>query len=169
MLSRHVIHDELVFPMKNASIFSSTLIGSPTPAIVVSMPSSLILVPRSPSTSTISSLDASSHETIITSSQLDSTADSSQHPYMHPILDPNQLQVLLPPSPHCSSTSDSLQVSNTHPMQTQSKTGHLPRKDFGNFQWFTTTLIDITKAEEPSFFKETNSKPEWQQAMVEEI
>ncbi|KAI5350579.1 hypothetical protein L3X38_003470 [Prunus dulcis] len=88
---------------------------------------------------------------------------------MHPILDPDQLQVLLPLSPHCSSTSDPLQVSTTHPMQTRSKTGHLPRKDFGDFQCFATTLTDITEAEEPRFFKEANSKPEWQQAMVEEI
>ncbi|VVA31716.1 PREDICTED: Retrovirus-related Pol poly from [Prunus dulcis] len=32
-----------------------------------------------------------------------------------------------------------------------------------------TTLTDITEAEEPRFFKEANSEPEWQQAMVEEI
>ncbi|KAI5350578.1 hypothetical protein L3X38_003469 [Prunus dulcis] len=70
VLSRHIIHDELVFPMKNASAFSSqsdssTPIDSLTPAIVVSMPSSPLL-PRSPSTSTVSSSDASSHDTIIT-------------------------------------------------------------------------------------------------------
>ncbi|VVA37949.1 PREDICTED: poly, partial [Prunus dulcis] len=163
------INGLVMFPMTFFISDSSTPIGSPTPAIVVSMPSSPLLVPRSPSTSTVSSSDASSHDTIITSSQPDSTANSSQHPYMHPILDPDQLQVLLPLSPQCSSTSDPLQVSTTHPMQTRSKTGHLPRKDFGDFQCFATTLTDITEAEERRFFKEANSKPEWQQAMVEEI
>lgn len=54
-------------------------------------------------------------------------------------------------------------------MQTRLKSGISKKKDFGDFQCFSTCLSTITVLDEPLTFREASTKSEWQQAMTEEI
>ncbi|KAI5312513.1 hypothetical protein L3X38_041686 [Prunus dulcis] len=54
-------------------------------------------------------------------------------------------------------------------MLTRLKSGISKKKDFGDFQCFSTCLSTITALDEPHTFREASTKSEWQQAMIEEI
>lgn len=85
----------------------------------------------------------------------------------------DQLEVILPSLSEYYETSSHLMhvvVSNhIHPMQTISKSGIIQPRQFLEFSSFIAQLRSIPKLDTPSHFKAALGKPEWHQAIFEEI
>ncbi|KAI5340798.1 hypothetical protein L3X38_020072 [Prunus dulcis] len=180
VISRHVLHDEAVFPFKQinpgicrqSSQFSSPASVAP---VIFSLPSRL-------SQASLNSQDPSSlaSDTQVSTSQSQSISSTpgSLSPIQHQAsLDEQQLQAMFPfevsdVSSSSVSTPDSL-VSlftiNDHPMITRSKSGIVQNKEFPDYQGYFTYLHAIPELDEPSSFRVASFSSEWRQAMKEEI
>ncbi|KAI5322358.1 hypothetical protein L3X38_031430 [Prunus dulcis] len=171
VISRHVIYDETQFPMKNYSVSStqsSSVMTQLSPsAIAVSLPYRYVTTTESDHSPLPCSNENSSSS--VSTSEAQEVLGSAQT--MQPILDPAQLQVLLPLSvTDASNSSSHISIpQHGHSMQTRLKSGISKKKDFGDFQCFSTCLSTITALDEPHTFREASTKSEWQQAMIEEI
>ncbi|KAI5355626.1 hypothetical protein L3X38_008521 [Prunus dulcis] len=194
VISRHVLHDEAVFPFKQitpgicqqSSQFSSTASVAP---IIVSLPSR-------PSQASLNSQDPSSlaSDTQVSTSQSQSISSTpeSLSPIQHqaslddipvasegsvPVLNEQQLQVMFPfevsdvssSSVRNVDSSVSLFPINDHPMITRAKSGIVQNKEFPDYQGYFTCLHAIPDLGEPSSFKVASFSSEWRQAMKEEI
>ncbi|KAI5312002.1 hypothetical protein L3X38_041175 [Prunus dulcis] len=183
VISRHVLHDEAVFPFKQIhpgicqqpSQVSSTDSVAP---IIVSLPSK-------PSQAALNSQDplflASDTQVSTSQSQSISSTPGSLSPIQHqaslddipvasggsvPVLNEQQLQVMFPFE---VDSSVSLFPVNDHPMITRAKSGIIQNKEFPDYQGYFTCLHAIPDLGEPSSFKVASFSSEWKQAMKEEI
>lgn len=160
IISRHVVHDESIFPFKQSessiqsSTFSSCDPSSFTASpIVVSVSTSM-----SPYASSTDSSIASSHPSDVpylasTSYGNDpvlvtSSAESTQH---LPVLNAQQLEVILPPNDSFSLVSSS--PTMIRPMQTRSKNGIVKFKQFEDYQCYLATLPQLHEVAKPSTYK----------------
>ncbi|BBG96882.1 hypothetical protein Prudu_005830, partial [Prunus dulcis] len=152
VISRHVLHDEAVFPFKQinpgicqqSSQFSSTASVAP---IIVSLPSR-------PSQASLNSQDPSSlaSDTQVSTSQSQSISSTPES------LSPIQHQASLDDIPVAS--EGSVPVLNEQQLQ---------NKEFPDYQGYFTCLHAIPDLGEPSSFKVASFSSEWRQAMKEEI
>ncbi|BBH08832.1 hypothetical protein Prudu_021148 [Prunus dulcis] len=83
-----------------------------------------------------------------------------------PVLNEQQLQVMFPFE---VDSSVSLFPVNDHPMITRAKSGIIQNKEFPDYQGYFTCLHAIPDLGEPSSFKVASFSSEWKQAMKEEI
>ncbi|CAL9006084.1 unnamed protein product [Prunus brigantina] len=180
LVSRHVIHDETIFPFKHrfslpTSACSPSNVFSPIPVV---LPTSTI----SPTPDLLAFPELSQPEpyTPVLSAQQDlliSPALSHPEPSTH-VLSEQQLQVLLPshdsiPSSSPASLQPSVPVESapagpSHSMLTRSKTGVVQKKDFSNYMCYTS-IHDTTSLDEPSSYRVASFSADWTRAMVEEI
>ncbi|CAL9014239.1 unnamed protein product [Prunus brigantina] len=177
VVSRHVIHDETVFPFKSQSISADSVPIScssqtqPLP-ICVSLPPCIHALNPSDISGSISPQHVSSQNHSsqnVSISSLESTENpalSSSDSVLSAIND-QQLQVLLPASPSVSSSM--YPPVNTHAMQTRSKAGIVKSKQFEDYQCYYTTLPVIHDATEPATYKVASQSVHWTQAMKDEI
>ncbi|KAI5318095.1 hypothetical protein L3X38_037803 [Prunus dulcis] len=175
LISRHVIHNEDVFPCKTtqvstqnqnqSSLSTSTSRSPPVAVIVASMPQ------KSPSAPMLNSSTSSTNSSSFSRSPVHDNQ-------VLPVFTDAQLEVLLPLESASSLMDNSgplpAQVHpassmNNHPMQTRSKSGIVQSKQFPEFSSFHTQLTSISEPDTPSYFKQALGHPAWKQAMTEEI
>ncbi|KAI5339260.1 hypothetical protein L3X38_018532 [Prunus dulcis] len=175
-LSRHVVHDETVFPFKQMhSTHTSRSFPVPSSPLLL-----LVVLSTAPTPTTDSDtipLQSSIPPSLHTSLQ-DSTSSATPPcpSTMLPVLTDAQLQQA---SPSTSVTSQSGLVQSVHPMTTRLKDGTISRKHYSNVAHYTqsvnhsfsgvTCIAHITDTSEPSHFRLAASQPHWQQAMQEEF
>ncbi|KAI5353974.1 hypothetical protein L3X38_006868 [Prunus dulcis] len=187
VVSRHVLHDETVFPFANkmsSSVSGSFHGNSRTPLVLVSIP-----IPVSSSTPAHSmSLSPSglqpavSQDVIfphqVSNSDPISRASSSNDSIgnMVPlvsmpalVLRDDQLQVLLPASSQYDDVSVPSGSVNTHTMTTRSKVGIVCRKPFSDYQCYYTSIPSLPDETEPATYKLASQSPVWITAMQEEL
>ncbi|CAL8167719.1 unnamed protein product [Prunus armeniaca] len=164
-LSRHVVHDETVFPFKlmNSTHTSSS---SRVPRSPMLLPVVLPVAPA-PTTDSDNIPPQSSIPPSLHFSLQDSTSSATPPcpSTMLPVLTDAQLQSSL--------------VQSVHPMTTRLKDGTISRKHYSNVAHYTqsvdhsfsgvTCIAHITDTSEPSHFRLAASQPHWQQAMQEEF
>ncbi|CAL2246117.1 unnamed protein product [Prunus armeniaca] len=174
LLSRHVIHDESVFPFRHSepsppfsNLSSCTPSSFKAPPIVVSVsyhvPS--LASCSDPSLASSHSSDVPFHvsasfgdDPVLVALGADSI-DNLQ------VLSAQQLQVLLPSH---ESSSPSMPPP-MHPMQTRSKSGIVKTKPFEDYQCYLTTIPPFHEAAEPTTYMAASQSSVWIQAMREEI
>ncbi|CAL9026180.1 unnamed protein product [Prunus brigantina] len=187
VVSRHVLHDETVFPFANkmsSSISGSSHGSSKTTPVLVSIP-----IPVSSSTPAHSmSLSqyglqpAVSQDVIFphqvsdsdpisrASSSNDSIGDMVPLVSMPaPVLRDDQLQVLLPASSQYDDVLVPSDSVNTHTMTTRSKDGIVCRKPFSDYQCYYTSIPSLPDETEPATYKLASQSPVWIKAMQEEL
>ncbi|KAI5321499.1 hypothetical protein L3X38_030570 [Prunus dulcis] len=172
VISRHVIHDESVYPFKHPSTFHSNILSYVSPSLSINLPSTLVL----------------SSETLVSHANHPSSSPSRREfspaapsPLVPPDASSSSVQPLadsfpvssgehMPPIDHViSSSSSSLSSSqNIHPITTRSKSGLCQQKSFEDYQCFTS-MHDSTTLDEPSTFRVASFSPAWIKAMEEEI
>ncbi|KAI5353156.1 hypothetical protein L3X38_006049 [Prunus dulcis] len=177
VVSRHVIHDESVFPFKSHSISADSVPVScsskPQPLpVCVSLPSCIHALNPSDISGSISPQHVSSQNHSsqnVSISSLESTENPalSSSDSVLSVINDQQLQVLLPVSPFVSSSVSPL--FNTHAMQTRSKAGIVKSKQFEDYQCYYTTLPVIHDVTEPATYKVASQFVLWIQAMNDKI
>ncbi|CAL8994451.1 unnamed protein product [Prunus brigantina] len=170
-ISRHVIHDESLFPFKllKSPPISTTVASSNPRPINIS-----VTLPHTSSQQSTSSAQSSmeTHSDLPMSNNIESLEFSSGS--VLPVTSTNQLEVVLPISPNSNihESSDACAMphsTNCHPMQTRLKSGIVQKRQFLEFSCFATMLTSVIEPEAPTYFKAAAAQPEWQQAMLEEI
>ncbi|KAI5327629.1 hypothetical protein L3X38_027025 [Prunus dulcis] len=174
LLSRHVVHDENVFPFGNSqsALPSSNISSCPSssfkpPPIVVSVSHHVPSLASSPVPNI-----ASSHFSAFPSSVsaffggdpvlIGSSAASIENLQ---VLNDQQLQALLP----SQESSSSFLAPPMHPMQTRSKSGIVKPKPFEEYQCYLTTIPSLHDTAEPATYKVASQSSVWIQAMRDEI
>ncbi|CAL8169438.1 unnamed protein product [Prunus armeniaca] len=170
-ISRHVIHDESLFPFKllKSPPISTTVASSNQRPVNIS-----VTLPHTSSQQSTSLTQSSmeTHSDLPMSDNTESLEFSSGS--VLPVTSTNQLEVVLPISPdstiHESSNAYAMPRSaNCHPMQTRLKSGVVQKRQFPEFSSFATMLTSVIEPEAPTYFKAAAAQPKWQQAMAEEI
>lgn len=170
-LSRHVIHDEHVFPFKknhdhdNFKQGKSSTSGVLIASVVVPLPSSSI-----PQFNDAHS--SQSFGSVIRTPSLNHVSASSFHQDSLPILTDKKFQVIIPFDSSCSSMStDSIHVmpTNVHSLTTQAKDGIIKKKQFPDYQGYYTCLNVIDDIDKPTSYKIATTSFHWEKAMQEEI
>ncbi|KAI5355953.1 hypothetical protein L3X38_008848 [Prunus dulcis] len=164
VISRNVVHDELVYPFQPVITSKSVTCisagnSSSAPVLVPSVLASPSLpLPTDPDISSpLNHLDTSSTQVSL------------------PVMSEHQFEVLLPPgsrpaSPSINSESSSstpLPAANSHPMQTRSKSGIHTPNPFFDYHCYSTSLPDAL--EEPTSYRVASYSLEWTKAMQDEI
>ncbi|KAI5343142.1 hypothetical protein L3X38_011018 [Prunus dulcis] len=174
LLSRHVVHDESVFPFGHSkpSLPSSNISSCPSssfkaPPIVVSISHHVPSLASSP-VPNLASSQSSDIPSLVSASfagdpvLVGSSADSTEN--LH-VLNAQQLQVLLP----SQESSSPFMPPPMHPMQTRSKSGIVKPKPFEEYQCYLTTIPSLHDAAEPATYKAASQSSIWIQDMREEI
>ncbi|CAL2226755.1 unnamed protein product [Prunus armeniaca] len=170
-ISRHVIHDESLFPfkvLKSPPISTTVASSNPRPVNIS------VTLPHTSSQQSTSSAQSSMepHSELPMSNNTESLEFSSGS--ILPVTSTNQLEVVLPISPNSNihESSDAYIMphsTNCHPMQTRLKSGVVQKRQFPEFSCFATMLTSVIEPEAPTYFKAAAAQLEWQQAMAEEI
>ncbi|CAL8080031.1 unnamed protein product [Prunus armeniaca] len=170
-ISRHVIHDESLFPfkvLKSPPISTTVASSNPRPVNIS------VTLPHTSSQQSTSSAQSSMepHSELPMSNNTESLEFSSGS--ILPVTSTNQLEVVLPISPNSNihESSDAYVMphsTNCHPMQTRLKSGVVQKRQFPEFSCFATMLTSVIEPEAPTYFKAAAAQPEWQQAVAEEI
>ncbi|KAI5333017.1 hypothetical protein L3X38_023146 [Prunus dulcis] len=154
LLSRHVVHDEGVFPFGHSkpSLPSSNISSCPSssfkaPPIVVSISHHVPSLASSPYPSLASSQssDIPSHVSASFSGDpvlVGSSADSTENLQ---VLNAQQLQVFLP----SHESSSPYMPPPMHPMQTRFKSGIVKPKPFEEYQCYLTTIPSLPLLNQP--------------------
>ncbi|KAI5345179.1 hypothetical protein L3X38_013056 [Prunus dulcis] len=177
VVSRHVIHDETVFPFKSHSNLADSVPVScsskpqPLPVCVSLPPCIHALNPSDLSGSIspqhVSSQNHSSQNVSISSLESTENPALSSSDSVLSVINDQQLQVLLPVSPFVSSSVSPL--FNTYAIQTRSKAGIVKSKQFEDYPCYYTTLPVKHDATEPATYKVASQSILWIQAMKDEI
>ncbi|CAL9012449.1 unnamed protein product [Prunus brigantina] len=187
VVSRHVLHDERVFPFANkmSSFASGSSHGnSQTTPVLVSIPipvssstqaHSMSLSPSGlqPAVSQdvffphqVSNNDSISHA----SCSNDSIGDRVPLVSMPAlVLRDDQLQVLIPASSQYDDVSVPTGSVNTHTMTTRSKDGIVCRKPFSDYQCYYSSIPSLPDETKPATYKLASQSPVWIKAMQEEL
>ncbi|KAI5325748.1 hypothetical protein L3X38_034822 [Prunus dulcis] len=172
VISRHVIHDESVYPFKHPSTYHSNILSSVFASFSINLPSTLVLSSEtfvSHTNHPSSSLSRREFSPAAPSPLVPPDASSSS---VQPLADsfPVSSGEHMPPIDHViSSSSSSISSSkNIHPMTTRSKSGLCQQKSFEDSQCFTS-MHDSTTLDEPSTFRVASFSPAWIKAMEEKI
>lgn len=186
IISRHVIHDESIFPLKVCQYSQESIELNP----VYSVSSSIIRL-----TLVVVHIHATSDGPIseATGTSLSSLSDSINYPVssfiatrssfvpMLLVLSNAQLEVTLPlsvASDRSSSISHiylgvnaslPLELMNSHPTQTRLKDGIIQKKQCREFTSFGNVLTSVLEPNTPSHFKDAAHNLLWQAVMTEEI
>lgn len=187
VLSRHVLHDEIVFRFANkmsSSVWGSSHGNSKTTPVLVSIPihvsssapvhsmslsqpglqpvvSQDVILPHQVSDSDSISSASSSYDSIGDMVPLDSMSV--------PVLKDDQLQVLLPASSQNDAVSVPSGSINTHTMTTKSKDGIVCRMPFSDYQCYYTSIPSLPDETEPATYKLASQSPVWIKAMQENL
>ncbi|CAL2254016.1 unnamed protein product [Prunus armeniaca] len=172
VISRHVIHDELVYPFKHPSTLHSNIMSSLSPSLSINLPSTRVILSENldshvnhPSSSPCRGKfsPAVPLPLIVTEA-----SSSSIQPLegSFPVSSDHHVS----PIEHVNfGSSSSLPSSwNIHPMTTRSKSGLCQKKSFEDYQCFTS-MHDSTTLDEPSTFRVASFSLAWIKAVEEEI
>ncbi|KAM0982243.1 hypothetical protein ACFX2A_015487 [Malus domestica] len=191
LLSRHVIHDENVFPFKKSH--SSVHISSPVVSSQQELPRMrYIVVPNSstPTREEIGGNDQSvdmhsmaSQSSSLSSSPVLHSSSDIQATTLHPSPSSSQVLPVLDLDQNQVSSSPVIHTSSEHNMVTRLKSGVLQRKDYSAYYASAsntsvdndvmfcgfTAILDIHDSLEPSHYKQAVLSEDWRNAMKEEF
>ncbi|KAB2635714.1 hypothetical protein D8674_026248 [Pyrus ussuriensis x Pyrus communis] len=193
ILSRHVVHDESLFPVKcKLSVLSSSRFvpySINSTLIIIQLRASIQSMSDTTSQSTPQRQESGTQKSESLSSHQSTPIQDLKQP-LSPILDPAHLQVLLPISLsdwNQSSSSVPANNSRTHSMTTRLQTGAIERRDYAAFYASLlelqsleiddgslcydgfSLLAESVDYEEPKNFKVAATNSNWQQAMQDEF
>ncbi|CAL9001424.1 unnamed protein product [Prunus brigantina] len=175
VISRHVIHDESIWPFKSLLLSSKTVVSESQvamPPILFPLPLREV-TPRATTVTPIAPSTSSSTSASLVAQPLGGSDSVLVPEVHHPLLGDHHLPIL-PPLEHSSSgtsSSASLPISpiNTHPMHTRLRDGIVQKKQFPDYVGYYTCLNVHIELDEPASYKVASFSPQWKQAMQEEI